>query len=41
MILLCDVSAEDAGKCLANLGLIACNYIKELLDCKIIANSAG
>lgn len=40
MILPCDVNAEDTGKCLANLGLIAYNYIKELLDCKIIANSA-
>lgn len=41
MILLCDESAEEAGKCLANLGLIAYNYIKEFLDCKTIANSAG
>lgn len=29
MILLCEVSAEDTGKCLANLSLIAYNYIKE------------
>lgn len=41
MTLLSDMSAEDTGKCLANLGLIAHNYIKEVLGCKITANSPG
>lgn len=41
MILLCDVSAEDTGKYLASLDLIAYNYIKEVLDCKIIASAPG
>lgn len=39
MIFLCDVSAKDTGKCLANLGLVANNYIKE--DNEIIANLPG
>lgn len=39
MILLYDVSAKATGKCLANLGLVKNNYIKEVLDSKIIADS--
>lgn len=41
MILVCDVSAKDTGKCLANLGLVTNNYINEVLDSKFIADSPG
>lgn len=41
MIFLCDVSLNNTGKCLANLGLVGNNYVKEILDSKSTANSLG
>jgi len=41
MVFLCDVSAKDTGKCFANLRLVANNYMKEVLDSKIITSSLG